>query len=51
MIEVSWQSHFNAYLEVRRGRPVNPMAPSRRGIVKDQALQALLDFIRDALAE
>lgn len=51
MIEESWQSHFNAYLEVRRGRPVNPMAPSRRGIIKDQALQDLLDFIRDALAE
>ncbi len=51
MIEVSGHSHFNAYLEVRRGRPVNPMAPSRRGVVKDQALQSLLDFIRDALAD
>jgi hypothetical protein len=50
VIEVPQHSHFNAYLEVRRGRPVNPMAPSRRGIIKDQALQDLLDFIRDALA-
>ncbi|MEP7341675.1 MAG: hypothetical protein ABI977_28340 [Acidobacteriota bacterium] len=50
MIEVPHHSHFNAYLEVRRGRPVNPMAPSRRGIIKDQALQDLLNFIRDALA-
>jgi len=51
MIEVLRHSHFSAYLEVRRGRPVNPMAPSRRGVIKDQALQSLLDFIRDALAE
>lgn len=50
MIEVPQRSHFIAYLEVRRGRPVNPMAPSRRGIIKDQALQDLLNFIRAALA-
>ena len=49
LIKVPRHSHFNAYLEVRRGRPVNPMAPSRRGVIKDQALQSLLDFIRDAL--
>ncbi len=51
MIQVSWHSHFSAYIEVRRGRPVNPMAPSRRGVIQDQALEALLDFIRDVLAE
>lgn len=51
MIEVLQHSHFNAYLEVRHGRPINPMAPSRRGVIKDQALQGLLNFIRDALAE
>lgn len=50
MIAVNRYSHFNAFLEVRHGRPVNPMAPSRRGIIKDQALQSLLDFIRDVLA-
>jgi hypothetical protein len=51
MIQVNWHSHFSAYLEVRRGRPVNPMAPSRRGVIHDQALEDLLDFVRDALAE
>ena len=51
MIQVTQHSHFSAYLEVRRGRPVNPMAPSRRGVIHDQALEVLLDFIRDALAE
>ncbi len=51
MIAVAHSSYFKAYLEVRRGRPVNPMAPSRRGIINDQELQNLLDFIRDALTE
>lgn len=51
MIALNQHSHFNAYLEVRRGRPVNPMSPSRRGVIQDQALQALLVFIRDALLE
>ncbi|MCI0393257.1 MAG: hypothetical protein MOB07_31395 [Acidobacteria bacterium] len=51
MIEVPLHGHFTAYLEVRRGRHVNPMSPSRRGVIKYQALQDLLDFIRDALAE
>src|SRR5262245_7890939 len=51
MIEVHRHSYFSAYLEVQCGRPVDPMAPSRRGIIKDQALQALLDFIRDTLTD
>ncbi len=51
MIMFPLGGHFKAYLEVRSGRPVNPMSPSRRGVIKDQALQDLLDFIREALAE
>lgn len=51
MIQVNWHSHFNAYLEVRRGRPVSPMAPSRRGVINDQAFKDLLDSIRDALTD
>jgi hypothetical protein len=51
MIAVAHSNYFKAYLEVRRGRPVNPMAPSRRGIINDQQLQTLLDFIRDSLME
>jgi hypothetical protein len=38
------------YLHVRGNkRPVNPMAPSRRGLINDSALQALLKFIEDAV--
>ncbi len=51
MIAVAHSGYFKAYLEVRRGRPVNPMAPSRRGIINDQELQNLLDSIRDSLTE
>jgi hypothetical protein len=51
MIPVDHYSRFQAYLEVRQGRPVNPMSPSRRGIIKDEALNRLCDFIRDSLFE
>src|SRR5262249_19212706 len=30
-------------------RPVNPMSPSRRGVIKDEALNKLCDFIRESL--
>jgi hypothetical protein len=51
MIPVDHYSRFQAYLEVRQGRPINPMSPSRRGIIKDDALTRLCDFIRDSLFE
>jgi hypothetical protein len=51
MIPVDQYSHFQAYLEARQGRPVNPMSPSRRGVIKDEALNKLCDFIRDSLFE
>jgi hypothetical protein len=51
MIPVDQYSHFQAYLEVRNGRPVNPMSPSRRGIIKDEARKKLCDFVRDSLFE
>jgi|SoiMethySBSTD1v2_1073268.scaffolds.fasta_scaffold26060_9 hypothetical protein len=51
MIQVDHYSRFQAYLEVRQGRPVNPMSPSRRGVIKDEALNRLCDFIRDSLFE
>jgi hypothetical protein len=51
MIPADHYSHFQAYLEVRQGRPVNPMSPSRRGVIKDEALNKLCDFIRDSLFE
>jgi hypothetical protein len=51
MISVDHYSRFQAYLEVRQGRPVNPMSPSRRGVIKDEALNRLCDFVRDSLFE
>jgi hypothetical protein len=51
MIPIDQYSRFQAYLEVRQGRPVNPMSPSRRGIIKDESLTRLCDFIRDSLFE
>jgi hypothetical protein len=51
MISVDHYGRFQAYLEVRQGRPVNPMSPSRRGVIKDEALNKLCDFIRDSLFE
>jgi len=49
MISVDQYSHFQAYLEVRQGRPVNLMSTSRRGVIKDEAPNRLCDFIRDSL--
>lgn len=37
------------YLHVRAGRPVNPLAPTRRGLIADQALAALERCVEDAL--
>jgi hypothetical protein len=51
MIPVTQYGFFQAYLEVRSGRPVNPMSPTRRGIIVDEALKNLQDFIRDALTK
>jgi hypothetical protein len=51
MIPVDQYSRFQAYLDVRQGRPVNPMSPSRRGIIKEESLTRLCDFIRDSLFE
>lgn len=44
-------SAFNFYLHVRAGRPVNPLAPSRRGLIHDAALAALVAFVKDQLFE
>jgi hypothetical protein len=49
MIPVDHYSRFQAYLEIRQGRPVNPMSPSRLGVIKDEALNRLCDFVRDSL--
>lgn len=43
--------HLRFYLEVRTGRPVNPMSPSRRGIIDDAEFKAFLKFLRERLRE
>jgi hypothetical protein len=45
LIAVDEYKHFQVYLEVRGGRPVNPMSPSRRGVIKDEAWKQFSDFI------
>jgi hypothetical protein len=42
-------THFSYYLNVHDGRPVNPMSPSRRGLIEDAARAALIAFINDEL--
>lgn len=44
-------SHLRYYLEVRQGRPVNPMSPSRRGIIEDEEFKKLRRFVREKLRE
>lgn len=43
--------HLRFYLEVRNGRPVNPMSPSRRGIIDDAEFKTFLKYMRDRLRE
>lgn len=43
--------HLRFYLEVREGRPVNPMSPSRRGIIDDGEFKAFVKFLRDRLRD
>ncbi|HEU5374069.1 MAG TPA: hypothetical protein VFV38_01390 [Ktedonobacteraceae bacterium] len=40
---------YQAYLEVRTGQPVHPMAPTRRGLVRDKSLADLALFLQDAI--
>ncbi len=40
---------FAYTLHVRVGRPVNPMSPSRRGLISDEAHSALLAFVKAQL--
>lgn len=40
---------FSYILTVRSGRCVNPLSPSRRGLIDDTAFSALEQFIRDSI--
>ena len=43
------ESKLRYYLEVRQGRPVNPLSPSRRGIIADSSLAAFNQFLVEKL--
>ena len=38
---------FRFYLDVQKGRPVNPLSPSRAGLIQDNAYKGLLQFVKD----
>lgn len=44
-----FRHEFNFHLEVTAGRPVNPLSPSRTGIIQDAAYAELLTFVKNAL--
>lgn len=37
--------NFNFYLDVDQGRPVNPLSPTRSGIITDNAFKTLIEFV------
>jgi hypothetical protein len=49
IIEVDFHSGFKFHLDVRSGRPVNPLSPTRRGLIKDAAYEALIRFVKDEI--
>lgn len=40
---------FHFHFEVKSGRPINPLSPSRAGIIQDAAYHELLEFIKAEL--
>lgn len=49
VIGVDFYSCFKFHLEVRSGRPVNPLSPTRRGLIKDKEHKALIKFVEDEI--
>jgi hypothetical protein len=49
LIHVPGATTYPFYLEVRSGRPVNPIAPTRKAIVEDEALSRLTRAVDDAV--
>lgn len=47
VIEVDFHSGYKFHLDVRSGRPVNPLSPTRRGLIKDAAYEALISAVKD----
>jgi hypothetical protein len=42
-------SAFSFHLEVSSGRPINPLSPSRTGIINDAAYTELLNFVKEQI--
>lgn len=40
-------SRFKFHLEVKSGKPVNPLSPTRAGVIEDAAYHELLAFVKD----
>jgi hypothetical protein len=40
---------FHFHLEVKSGRPINPLSPTRAGIIQDASYNELIEFIKDKL--
>jgi len=50
LIEVKTNFHnFYFHLDVRKGRPINPLSPTRAGIIQDDAFKALLTFVEEEI--
>lgn len=49
IIEVPLYSDFHFHLDVRSHRPVNPLSPTRRGLIKDEAYEKLIGFVKDEI--
>ncbi len=44
-------THFHFHLDVQSGRPVNPLSPTRAGLIEDSAYHELLAFVKDQVFE
>lgn len=51
LIQQEVQQPIGFYLEVQQGQPVTPMAPARRGIIKDEKWQALTAFVKEQVIQ
>lgn len=49
VIGVDFYSCFKFHLDVQAGRPVNPLSPTRRGLIKDEAQRMLVGFVKDEI--
>lgn len=49
IIERGSLNDFYFHLEVKSGRPVNPLSPTRAGIIHDAAYKELIEFVKAAV--